>query len=253
MKAISRRDILVMGGKVFFTSAILGGVVLPETASAIDWKRLFKGTPQGGSAKVQSLTGKATSNHKPIQQGDQVTSGSRVLVQEGGELVLSLEDGTTFKLKGKAALVLDLATKSGGVLKLLLGSLLAAVPTNRQNHYMIEGPTASIGIKGTVFFRQVFSEEERRGDKLVGKTKIPNGVLDYFCTCNGEVDYLDPNDKKFMQRVEAHHHASYYLSKKGDKVKAVPAGVMLSHTDQEVHSLIKEMPKSKHTDDWLVL
>ena len=134
------------------------------------------------------------------------------------------------------------------MINVALGSLLAVIPTG--NRYLVTGPTATIGIKGTVFFRQVFQPNETHGQDMAGRRiPLPKKIQDVFCLCHGAAEYLEPQSLKTVLDDEAKHHSAYFLGKETPlrPSRAVP----INHSDAEIVRLIKAQEGRKHTTGWL--
>ncbi|MCH7719023.1 MAG: hypothetical protein IIB21_06095, partial [Chloroflexi bacterium] len=180
--------------------------------------------------------GGATAGGSLLAAMGAILSGDRIHVDRGGILVLSLPDRSVLKITGEADVDLHVDQFSGAMYNLALGSLLSVVPTG--NNHIILGPTASVGIKGTVFFRQVFNENTRITRTMEGTLEVPKGIDDYFCTCHGEVGYMPhPKEKRVVHRDRAHHHNSFFL-RRDDKGMRFVKAPMLNHFDDEIAELI---------------
>jgi hypothetical protein len=114
----------------------------------------------------------------------------------------------------------------------------------------VGGPTATIGIKGTVVFRQIFREDEMDARAMQGKTYTrPRNLTDYFCTCNGEVDFLRNNDKSLITSEKAAAHSSSFLDSSNAKLLA--KAPMVNHFDREIDRVIDLQDGVKHDKGFL--
>ena len=228
-------------------AASVGLGLLPAPAAAFDWLGLFGKSMPDMSGVVKLLEGQAFAEMKPLAVGDRVASGAFVAVARGGRLVISLASGAVFTLYGGSELELFLTTMRRGLLNLLSGALLLAVP--RKSNYLLAGSDAAFGIKGTVVFRQVFGPHNRVAKTMEGTLTVPERASGYFCTCNGSVEYLarGKNDPFFTDRAEYHH--SYYIdpARPGMREKAP----MLNHNDEAIRHLIGFQEGLKHDLSWL--
>ena len=250
----TRRNMLVFFGTAAFLGGLGGAWALYRTYFAdgsFDWERLSHMMPAGGRALILSLVGSASTGMGPLGMDGEIASGDRIRVEPGGVLTLTLPDRTLLEIRGEAEVDLHVDEFSGGMYNLWLGSLLSVVPTG--NQYIATGPTASVGIKGTVFFRQVFDARTRTGRTMEGSMDIPEGINDYFCTCHGEVGYLPATGepRQVVRRDRAQHHNAYFLRRDG--TLHFTKAPMLNHFDDEIDRLIDLQEGEKHDKSWLEL
>ncbi len=178
----TRRNILVLFGTAAFLGGLGGAWVLYRTYFAdgsFDWERLSHMMPAGGRALIRSLAGGASTSMGPLGLDGEIASGERIRVEPEGVLILTLPDRTLFEIRGEAEVHLHVDQFSGGMYNLLLGSVLSVIPTG--NPFVAAGPTASVGVKGTVFYRQVFDARMRTARTMEGSMTLPEGISDYFC------------------------------------------------------------------------
>jgi hypothetical protein len=250
---LSRRNVIVFFGGVaaaFGVGYALRRFSAPPESPPIDWQAAFEAKSGGGEAIVKSLVGEAQANGVKLALGTAIPSGARIRVARDGIMIVALPDRTVMKLVGEAELSLHVDRTSGGVYDLALGAVLSVVP--RRNLYLAMGPTATIGVKGTVFFREVKAEKRDMMMSMEGPVEMPKGIYDYFCTCNGEVDYLgDLNRGEVVQSDVATHHNSFFLKKEGE-LELIKAP-MLDHFDDEIAQLIEIQEPPRHDADWLEL
>lgn len=254
----SRRGLFVVGGRVF-AGATLGAALeryaqaQPKDAAQerIDWKRLFATTPEGGTGRVKQVVGAAFAGRRSLTVGATVRSGEQLRVSKLGRLVVSITDGTLLWIRGGTVLDFSPSTRKTGVLNLIAGALLTVMPTS--NRYLVGGPTAAIGIKGTVFYRQVFDEDEHTAQTADGRTvALPGkGTRDYFCTCNGSVDYLHMNDRSYVTTDTAEHHHAFILNP--DMPGMLEKFEVINHTDRDIQAAIDLQDGPKHDARWLKL
>jgi hypothetical protein len=250
----SRRGLFMAGTQV------VGGITLAaaferyaqaQGSDAIDWRGLFSSMPKGGTGKVKALTGIAFANARTLAVGATVASGEQLRVSKGSKLVVSVQDGTLLTLGGDAVLDFSVSEHKTGLLNLIAGSLLTVMPTG--NRYLVGGPVATIGVKGTVVYRQVFTESEMTALESSGsKMKMPGrGLRDYCCTCNGAVDYVRNKDKSFIVSDAAEHHHAFFLDNEDPKL--LRKFQQINHTDQDIKAAIDLQDGPKHDATFLQL
>ena len=250
----TRRGLFIIGGQVV-AGATLGAALerhaQAQAKDAIDWKRLFASTPEGGEGTVKQVTGAAFANRRTLSVGTKVQSGEQLRVAKGGTLTVSVQDGTLLQMKEETVMDFAISLRKTGLLNLLAGSLLAIVPVGHR--YLVKGTTATIGIKGTVIFRQVFTENETTARAMKGKTAtLPGkGLKDYFCTCNGAVDYLKNDDRSLIASDSADHHSSFFLNPENPKL--LEQFEMINHFDRDIKAAIDLQDGPKHDASFLKL
>src|SRR5579863_8551083 len=150
----SRRGMFIAGGQIIAGATLAAAFeryAQAQPADAIDWRHLFSSMPAGGSGKVKTLTGIAFAGNRSLSVGAKVSSGEQIRVAKGGTMAVSVEDGTLLTLKGDAVLDFSVSKQGTGLLNLVAGSLLTIMPVGHR--YLVGGPVATIGIKGTVVYR----------------------------------------------------------------------------------------------------
>lgn len=178
---------------------------------------------------------------------DSVPSGALVSVTKGGRVIIILPTGTIFTVYGGSELELLLSTMRTGVLKLLAGAVLMVVP--RGMNYLMAGLATSIGIKGTVVYRQKFGAADRIARTREGMVRIPEGISEYVCTCHGETEYVKTGKHApyFRDRSDYHHAFSIDPSSPGLLRKAP----QLDDMDAAIRALVGLQEGAKHDIGWL--
>ncbi len=250
----TRRGLFIIGGQVIAGATLAAALerhARAQAKDAIDWKRLFSSPPEGGVGTVKQLSGVAFANRRALAVGAKVQSGEQLRVAKGGSLTVSVQDGTLLQLKEETVIDFAVSPHKTGLLNLLAGSLLAIVPVGHR--YLVKGTAATIGIKGTVVFRQVFTENETSARAMHGKTAaLPGkGLRDYFCTCNGAVDYLKNDGLSFIASDKAEHHNSFFLNPQNPQL--LEKFEMINHFDRDIKAAIDLQDGPKHDASFLQL
>lgn len=250
----SRRNVLVFFGAAA-ASFGLGYVTRRLTrrpgTPPIDWRAAFEAKSGQGEAEVKSLVGEGFAGMERLALGDKVPSGQHIRVGKDGVMVLALPDRTVMKINGEAQLELHIDPRSGGVYNLALGAVLSVVPA--RNLYLAIGPATTVGIKGTVFFREVQGTQPRMMMGMDGMMPMPEGITDYWCTCHGDVDFLGNLQRGEVVRTDhARHHNSFFLKGQGSELKLIKAP-MLDHFDDDIQRLIDIQEPPRHDASWLEL
>ncbi len=251
-----RRRVISLGLKTLALSAFASLACWGNRAAAqaIEWKSLLRRKPRGGKGEVLSIKGVFRAGLKKLRKGSVIKSGVRITSKEAGELFLRLSDNTTVQLKGPLDMRFNIDGKKRGILSLTRGAILAVIPTRQR--YLVEGPTATLGIKGTVFYREVIhgNPDKMNRDIKNRPVKVPADAKDYFCLCNGKADYLNSKTAIGTLSEDASkvpHHSRFLKSEL--KSGIVDAGVVINHDDRDIKRLIDLQKKPQHHSDFLKL
>jgi hypothetical protein len=249
---LARRQLFAIGGRLFVAATAatsLSELVFPGDAQAIDWLALFKRMVSGGHGTVRRLVGSAYADERPLKVGQRVPSGAKLRSTHNSQLVLSLSDNSALRLSGETMLVLRLDNKGRGILNLISGAVLAVIPTDHR--YLVLGATATVGVKGTVFFRELFPPNMTYGTDMAGKrVEVPPDARDYFCTCHGDVDYLYPKTRGVAFEDRSTYHSAYFLNLAMPEMRERSLSA-INHTDPEIRRLVGFQEGRKHDLSWL--
>jgi len=250
----SRRGMFVIGGQVFAGATLAAAwerLALAQGQEAVDWKRIFSAKAEGGTGTVKRVTGAAFANQRVLAVGKQVQAGEQLRVAKGASLAVSIQDGTLLQIREDTVLDFAPSRNKTGLLNLVAGGLLAVMPAG--NRYLVTGPASVIGIKGTVFYRQVFTEHQTTARAMEGRTAtLPGqGLRDYYCTCNGAVDFLRTEDQSLIASDTAQHHNSFFLNPSNPKL--LEKFEMINHFDRDIKAAIDLQDGPKHDASFLKL
>lgn len=212
-----------------FAIALACASLFPLTAAAAP-------SPTGMIGKVVKSGGAASRNFdqksEPLKPGDFVYAGDTI-ESGNGEMLLLAADGTVraaLKLKPATRVKLEPATEGGPGLRveLLRGGILSDVhnPKKSPNAYEIRTKTATMGVRGTVFYAH----------EMAGRL--------FLCTCAGEVG-IKTADSGSEERIKStHHDRPITLSAKStgplaERLKSAPMGE--DHADSDAAELEKAL------------
>lgn len=246
-----RRFFLAQGTRLFALGslgALVAVLARPGTSFGQDWRNLFDSKPQGGHGTVKELRGRASANGRPLRFGERVNSGEKVEVSADSRLILSLSDNTIMRINANTLVTLEMSTRRTGFFKLVWGSLLTVMPIG--NRYLVHLPSAVVGIKGTVFFHQIYRPGEKFAfDQNFIRVEIPEGINEYFCLCNGLADFMGGQAGSPFFSDKSEYHNSYYIDPRlPDPMVEAP---QLNHTDQHIIDLVALQDGAKHTTQFL--
>ena len=246
----SRRKLLVYGKDIILASALTYGITACSPAVTqvkADWDKELAGLDKLGSARIKKVSGQAFINGKPFQTGLEVKSGDQVEVASRSVVLLAMADNSLIKVKGRATLTMTLDSSGGGLLQLKRGSLLSAISRRKKRPYIYKSATAMVGVRGTVLFNHVFDNEAPMD------SRTPDSATDYVCICNGQIDYVDPNESRVVSSDRGYHHSARFVGSTNGQIQFQKAGFLLNHSDQEIYELIQQMEGEKLDTGWLML
>lgn len=247
---LTRRNLLLFAAAGAVSFGLGWGLrrVKRPPGERIDWQRAFERKSPGGSARVVSLVGEAQLAGRPLALGDPVASGQRVRVGPDSVMLVSMPDTTLMELRAHSEAELHFDEHSGGVYRLIAGAVLAVVPEG--NLYLAVGPAGTVGVRGSVFYREVFADPAATVVTAEGPRPLPEGAGDYFCACRGVADFLgDAQRGEVVRHVGAAHHKPFFLAREGSlRLQQAP---VLNHFDDEIARLIDLMPAPKPDASWL--
>ena len=246
---ISRRRLLKWGGGGLALGALGAGTLLdPPDATALDFTSLYRSRSDAGApAVVAELGGKAFADERPLQIGSKVHHGEQVRVAKTGHLVLTLPDGSAYRLMRGATVELVLQQRRPNAFRLLVGALLSVIPSGRP--FTVVGPTATIGVKGTVFFHEVFSDQDRTGFTPEGPQQMPPGQYDYVCACYGSLDVRSNSTSGERPISRSTYHTAFAVEpQRSDFLVTAP---YFNHSDRQIAQLVAHQQGPKHRTDWL--
>ncbi|MFP4520929.1 MAG: FecR domain-containing protein [Fibrobacterota bacterium] len=171
------------------------------------------------AASLSFINGSVSINGRRARLGKEV--GPKDTVSTGSESAadILLYDGTSVSLKENSKLVITevVPEEKKADLTVLAGKVLSIAA--KKSDFNLHTPTAVAAIRGTIFFCSVKEEK------------------DYFCTCNGTVEYT--NKKGKLKTVSTAHHKGVFVSKDG---RFSDAG-MDEHTDAEIFEQMYRLGK----------
>jgi hypothetical protein len=148
-----------------------------------------------------NVNGNAAGN--ALQSGDTVTTEEQAAVVVVGKDAYKIGANSQIEIK---------RDDSGGILKIIAGSLLAVF--NKADKKLVT-PTATIGIRGTGIYLDV------------GKDTT------YFCNCFGTTELTPQGGESRV--IEATHHLATVISHSAEPV--LSSGAMAGHSDAELREL----------------
>jgi hypothetical protein len=149
----------------------------------------------------------------PIKPGDTVKTGANSKITFViGDDVYQLGARSTLRLRYNPD------NPFVNALRLVSGTLMGVFGKGHGNR-ILQGPTATMGIRGTGLFLQVTDLDT------------------YFCTCYGQTEIItNSQTKRQLQFVNANYHIAYSISHDINNPH-VASDIMKNHTDEDLYHL----------------
>jgi len=152
-------------------------------------------TREAVTARIEYLEGDVQLDGAPAEIGDSVAAGARLLTGADGLAEIVFGSGNALRVEADTELTLDLDDPGNG-LEVRRGTVAAVfegletIGVGDDRTFRVGTPTTVAGVRGTVFFVRVESEDST-----------------YVCTCHGELSFDDGN----MTVRAARHNASRFV------------------------------------------
>ncbi|MBT4290501.1 MAG: hypothetical protein HOD92_24500 [Deltaproteobacteria bacterium] len=238
---LSRRHFLKLTAGLTITTGI--GSTINSCSTPYDWQNSLLNNDHSGHLTVNEIIGMAKINGKKIYRGNKLANNADISLLQG-MLRLSLPDKSIIELNHKATIKVDLDSKTGGMIHHKKGALLSVIQKKTHRPLIIKSADVQFGIRGTVCFTQILSDE----DKL--NSRVPQKANSYFCICNGAMDYLDQQSQPFS-KDRANHHSAHFLIPGKNQLELQKTRFLLNHSDEHIYELIQKMEGKKHDTRWL--
>jgi hypothetical protein len=168
---------------------------------------------------IREMHGEVRVNNRPATLETPIKPGDTVKTGTNSQITFVIGDDA-YQLGPRSTLRLRYNSDNPIVnaLRLVSGTLLGIFGKGHGNR-ILQGPTATIGIRGTGLFLQVTSNET------------------YFCTCYGQTEIItNSHTKRQLQPVSANYHIAYSINHDIDNPH-VFSDIMKDHTDEELYHL----------------
>ena len=112
---LSRRQMFAVGGKWIAGAALattFSDLVFPGDSHGASWKDIFTDKSKQEPGKIKSAKGNILANGRPVKTGDILHSGDSVLTSKKSRMMITLQDGTIFQVKGQSSFVFHSRPKS---------------------------------------------------------------------------------------------------------------------------------------------
>jgi hypothetical protein len=238
---IPRRSFLKLATGLTITGGL--NIALNSCSMPYDWQNSLLNNDHSGYLTVTEIEGLAKVNGKKIFKGNILANNSDIKLSTG-KLRLSLPDLSIIELNHKASIKADLDSIAGGKIHHRKGSLLSIIQKKTPKPIIIKSADAQFGIRGTICFTQILSNEEKLN------SLVPKKANSYFCICNGSMDYLNRYQQQFKQD-KASHHSAHFLIPGTNQLEFQKTKYLLNHSDELIYQLIQKMVGKKHDDSWL--
>jgi hypothetical protein len=222
MKKISRREFIRTGVAVTLVSLF----------ARIPFKLFSSQSQEAGpwteplEARVSFISGEFFINGNKASVGDKISAGDTIQTGFLSEADIEMQDYAIFHMKANTSIEIDDIVSEAKV-KVKKGWFLGIVKKGKQ--FQVSTPTVLAGVRGTVLFVNVFSDDRA-----------------YFCDCNGKIDIMDSKSMNQLQTVESVHHTAFTIQRAGTGVQMTRAK-LLYHTDSDILRMAKRFPQETKT------
>ncbi len=243
---LNRRSFIKVGSSAVLYPFLFFGIgSCGLIGSPVDWKTKDLSVDDKGQLEILQVDGTAVSEAEELKPGVRIESRRTIELKEG-VLVASLPDNSIIKLSKNAVVTFKLDSRQGGTMHLRKGGMLAVVNKSRAKPYLIRTANAMIGVKGTVCYSNILTREE------LEEFSIPGPSADYFCLCNGGIDFLNEGLDQ-LKSDRSDYHNPYFIRPGKERAFIEPTDNLINHTDEEIFELIQRMKGRKHETGWLSL
>lgn len=177
---------------------------------------------EGFKGNVKYLEGEVSINGAIAQLRSVVSDNDIIKTGKNSYCDVVFNKGNIFHLEPDTVIVIKMSETrfeiKSGAMAAVFSRLKNILPKKKM--LTLHTPSASAGIRGTVFYIRV--EDQNNS---------------YICTCNGTLE-LNSGTKSFWNTSK--HHKAFRFTKENDSIKVSSAG-LLYHTDAEMDHLAGEI------------
>jgi hypothetical protein len=216
MERISRRDFIRAGLTVSFIS--LFTKVPLRVFSSEEVESWIEPT----EARVSFILGDFYINGLKADVGAAIVEGDTIKTGDRSEADIEIKDYAIFHMKENTIIEInDVITDARVEVK--RGWFLGIVKKGKD--FQLFSPTVLAGVRGTVLFVNVLSDDSA-----------------YICDCNGKVDIIDTRDMKQLQSIESEYHTAFNIRRAGRGFQITRAG-LLYHRDSDILKIAERFPQ----------
>ncbi len=229
----------------------LGGILVASSWTGLKLARGERET-QEARAIVVALEGSAWVDGREARLGETVLEGEVIKGAPDASVVLRFLDNSLVKLKGESEFRVN-RVENSSVWALVKGALLAIV--TKGSRYSLSTPTAVIGVRGTVFYHEVFRQTILSGGSaavipVMGRAPSPPpDAAEYLCLCNGRA-VPSSLERRHDKEIVSDYHTSFFVYPEREGLRLVPA-FLWNHTDREILDLVKHQEGPHHDMEWI--
>lgn len=204
---LTRREIIRAG------VASAAAIVAASAPLSLLASRRGKDWTMPAEGRIGYASGQVYVNGRQAVSGDPVSAEDLVETGPGSQVDIEMRDYSIFHLRENGSVLVGDILSSPSV-SVKRGWFLMIV--KKGTPLEVRTPTVLAGIRGTVIFFNVLEERP-----------------EYFCTCNGSIELVNPFSGALIRTVKSRYHAAYYLSGTRGAVELAKAG-LLYHTDEDI-------------------
>ncbi|UCB44530.1 MAG: FecR domain-containing protein [Spirochaetota bacterium] len=216
MKRMSRREFIRTGLAVSFVSLFVKAPFRLFSSEEVEpWVAPIE-------ARVSFIFGEFFINGKKAEVGANIVEGDIIRTGDRSEAEIEVKNYAIFHMKENTVIEINNIVAKGRV-KVKSGWFLGVIKKGKE--FQVSTPTVLAGVRGTVLFVNVFSDDSA-----------------YLCDCNGKVDIIDPRSMNQLKTVESEYHTAFNIKKAGKGVQITRAG-QLYHHDSDILKMAKRFPQ----------
>ncbi len=160
-------------------------------------------------ARVSFISGDFFINGIRAEVGASIVEGDTIQTGDQSEADIEIKDYAIFHMKENTVIEMnDIAAAHRVTVK--KGWFLSIV--RRGNTFQVKTPTLLAGVRGTVLFVNVLSD-----DKV------------YLCDCNGKVDLIDTRTMSKLKSIVSEYHTAFSIERAGTGVQITRADLLYHH------------------------
>lgn len=172
-------------------------------------------------SNIVELTGDAQINGTPLTPQHVIQTGDQIQTGPGANLVFVLGNAS-FQVRQNTRMGVERGDTLNFVSVLRLISGAVGSVWGKGASRQVATPTATIGIRGTGVYTEVFPEQDNRT---------------YFCNCYGTVDVAGGNEN--MVSTADYHQSFWIAAQPTPEGRYVRPAAAINHTDEELEFLAR--------------
>jgi hypothetical protein len=180
-----------------------------------DWEAPMEG-------RISFVLGDVFINDQAASEGDAVTEGDVIRTGPESAADVEIKDFSIFHIKENTEVEIEDILTSPKV-KVRKGWFLIIV--RKDTPLEVDTPTVLAGVRGTVFFFNVFDDDTA-----------------YICDCNGRIELFDSRSGESLRLIKSTYHTAFDLNREGGTV-SVKRTRLRYHEDDDILRMAGHFPQ----------